>query len=144
MEVHIYIHREVVHLPCHSNAKFCFLTLRYVQGIPHFLNLQPKQVKPSTQSAMMDPINHLVEQEFCMISACGNPKIFYGGVGFPSKNSCYKGPLLFFPPSVFLLFVFLSTTTAFFVCVSHLQCTGYLVFKQPNLRKRCKALKDST
>lgn len=45
-------------------------------------SLQPEQFKPSTQSAMTDPMNHLVEAEFCMISPCEDPKIFHGSCFF--------------------------------------------------------------
>lgn len=74
-------------------------------------SLQPEQFKPSTQTAVTDPINHLVEAEFCMISPCGDPKIFHGGVSFPYKKSCYM-----ILCCSFLLFIFCSSVLFIIHC----------------------------
>lgn len=110
-------------------------------------SLQPEQVKPSAQNAVTDPIIRLVEAEFCMVSPCGDPKIFHGGVVFPSKNSCYKGPLLFFFPSSGFLLVLCSFSylllqpflPRFLIC--SVQCT--LSSNNRIIRKSCRALKNS-
>lgn len=59
----------------------CFNSDRYRRSLTS-PSLQPEQFEPSTQSAMTDPINHLVEAEFCMISPCGDAKIFHGSCFF--------------------------------------------------------------
>lgn len=110
MEVHIHVHREAAHLPCHANVVLYFNS-DTCRGSLTSSSLQPEQFKPSTQTAVTDPINHLVEAEFCMISPCGDPKIFHGGVSFPYKKSCYM-----ILCCSFLLFIFCSSVLFIIHC----------------------------
>lgn len=97
-------------------------------------SLQPEQFKPNTQSATADPIRHLVEAEFCIVSPCGDPKYFMIELLFYIKKFLLHSPLLFFFPPIFPLFFcyfYYPLLQPFFFCPDFSSAV-YPVFKQGN------------
>lgn len=123
MEVHIHVHREAAHLPCHANVKFCILTLIHVEDplLPQACSLNNLSQAHKLQWQILSTT--WLKQSSAWSVLVGTQKYFMVEFLFHIKNlvtwsfavlsSCLSFVLLFFLLSIAKAFFFWSR---FFLC----------------------------